>query len=60
MIKKIEYCSKKIDIEFNKPLVLTKKGDGDFNNSTKSWICKIEHEEGEVKIKDHDHVTGNY
>ena len=32
----------------------------DFNNSTKCWICKKSFEEGEVKVKDHDHVTEKY
>ena len=32
----------------------------DFNNSTKYWICKNAFEEGGVKVKVHDHVTGKY
>ena len=36
--------------------------DHDFNNSIKCWIYKKTkaYEKGEVKVKDYDHVTGNY
>ena len=37
---------------------MTKKARKDFENSTKCWICKKENEEGEVKVIDHDHITG--
>ena len=35
MIKEKEYCSKVIEIKFNKPLVMTEKDYEDSNNSTK-------------------------
>ena len=39
MIKESEFCSKIIEIEFNKFLVLTEKDQEDVNNSTKCWSC---------------------
>ena len=60
MIKESGYCSKLIKTKFNKTIVMTKKDHGSFENSTKYWICKKEHEEVEVKVKDHDHVTEKY
>ena len=36
---------------------MTKRGREDFDNSAKCWIGK-KHEQDEVKINDHDHVTG--
>ena len=60
MIKENEYCSKVIETEFGKPLVMTEKDNEDFNNSTELWICKRAYEEGEVKVKDNNHVTRKY
>ena len=39
---------------------MTKNYHQDHENSTKCWICIKEHEEGEVKVKDHDHIIGKY
>ena len=39
---------------------MTEKDCGDFNYSTKYRICWKEHAEYEVKVKDHDHITGEY
>ena len=60
MIKESEYCSKAIEIQFNKPLVMTEKDHYDFNNSTKCWNFKKPYEESEVKVKEHYHVTGKH
>ena len=46
--------------KINKPLVMTKEDHKCFKNSTKCWICKKAYEEGKVKVKDHDHITGKY
>ena len=62
MIRESEYCSKIMETEFNKPFVVTERDNEDFENSTKSkcWIFKKEYGEGEVKVEDHDHITGKY
>ena len=60
MIKETKYCSEMIETEFSKPIVITEKDHDNFENSTKCWICKREYEEGEVKVKDHDHITRKY
>ena len=39
---------------------MTKVDHEDFKNSIKCWICKKAYEEGGVKIKDNDHITGKY
>ena len=39
---------------------MSEKDHEDFNNSNKYWICKTGYEEGEVKVKDHNHITGIY
>ena len=60
MIKDNKYCSKIFKTKFNKSLVLTNKGHENFNNYIKCWICKKAYEKGEVKVKDHHHVTAKY
>ena len=47
-MKESEYCSKVIETEFNKPLIIIKEDHEDFKNSTKCWICKKAYEEDEV------------
>ena len=32
----------------------------DFKNSTKCWICDNTYADGDVKVKDHCHITGKY
>ena len=41
-------------------LTLTKKDHEIFKNFTKCWICKNAYEEGEVKVKHQDHITGKH
>ena len=60
MIKESEYCSKVIETEFNKPVAMTKKDHKDFKSFTKCCIYKRTCEEGEVKVKNHDHITEKY
>ena len=60
MTKESKYCSKVIETDFNKPLVIIEKDHGDFKNSTKCLICKKANEEGKLKVKDHNHITRKY
>ena len=32
----------------------------DFENSTKCCICDNDYNDGDVKVKDHFHITGRY
>ena len=43
---------------FNKELVMTKKDNEDFKNSTKCWICNDNYVEDDVKVRDPCHITG--
>ena len=45
---------------FNKELVITKKDNEDFKNSTKCWICDNGYVDHDVKLRDHYHITGKY
>ena len=39
---------------------MTEKEHKDFKNFIKCWICKKAYEGGEVKVKDHNHITVKY
>ena len=39
---------------------MTKKDNEDFKNSPKCWICDNTYGDGDVKVKDHCHITGKY
>ena len=58
MIKESKCCPKVIKTKLNNPFAMTKTDREDFDNSAKCWISKKTYEEGEVKVNDHDHVTG--
>ena len=45
---------------FIKELVMTKKDNKDFENSTKCWIYDDGYADDDVKIKDHCHITETY
>ena len=45
---------------FNKELVMTKKDDDDFENSTKRSIWDNVYVDGDVKVRDHSHITRQY
>ena len=39
---------------------MTKDDNEDFENSTKYWICDNNYNNGDVKVRDHCHITGKY
>ena len=45
---------------FNKELVMTKKDNKDFENSTKCWICDNDNIDGDFKVRGHCHITRKY
>ena len=42
---------------FKKELVMTKKDNENFKNSTKCWICDNVYVENDVKVRNHWHIT---
>ena len=60
MIGESKYCSDVMKKHFNKELVMNKGDDEDFENSTKRWICDNYYVDGDVKVRDHCHITGKY
>ena len=45
---------------FNKELFMVKEDNKDFENSSKCWICDNGYIDGDVKVRDHCHITGKY
>ena len=45
---------------FNRELLMTTKGNEDFENSAKWWICDNAYVNCDVKVRDHCHITGKY
>ena len=60
MIEESENCSDAMKKHFNKELVMTKKYNEDFENSTKFWICDNDYIDNDLKVKDHCNITGKY
>ena len=60
MIKESKYCREVMKKHFNKELVMTKKDNEDFKNSTKCWTCNNIYVNGNLKVRDHCHITEKY
>ena len=60
MIEEQKYCSDVMKKHFSKELVMTKKYNEDFQNSSKCWICDNGYVDNNVKVRDHCHITGKY
>ena len=46
--------------KINRELLIIKEDDEHFENCTKCWICDHAYIEGDVKVRDHCHITGKY
>ena len=60
MIEESKYFDDVIKKHFNKQLVIVKKDNEDFENSTKWCICDNDYIDNDVKLRDHCHITGKY
>ena len=59
-IEESKYCSDVIKKHFSNEFVMTKRDVADFENSTQCCICDNAYVDGDVKVRDHCHVTGKY
>ena len=60
MIEENKYFGEVLKEQFNKELVMTRKDNEDFKNSPKCWICDNTYVDGDVKVRDHCHITRKY
>ena len=60
MAKENKCCSDVMKKHFNKEFMMTKKDNEDFENSTECQNCDYNYVNGDVKVRDHCHITGKY
>ena len=60
MTEESKYCSDMMEKHFNKKLVMTKKDNEDFQNSTTCRICDNNYIDNDVKERNHCHIFGKY
>ena len=60
MIEKSKCFTDIMKKPFNKELVMAKKDNADFENSTKCWISHHVYVEVDVKVRDHCYIIGKY
>ena len=60
MIEESNSCTDIMKKHFNKELVMTKKDNEDFESSTKCCTFDDDYLEGNVKLRDHCHITKQF
>ena len=60
MIEESKCCTDVMKKHFSKELVMTKKHNEDFENSTKFWLCDNDDIEYDAQVSNHCHITGKY
>ena len=63
LTEEVKYCQEVIKEKFQKPLIMSKKDEEDFQKAKKCWICQRQYkpDEGEnIPVRDHCHITGKY
>ena len=55
-----EYCRRLVERNFSKTLVRTEKNYEDFKNSTNYRICKKQHKQKDIIVKDHRRITEKF
>ena len=58
MIKENKYCSEMMERHFSKKLVMTRKDNEYFKNSSRCRICENTDVKVDFKVRDHSHITG--
>ena len=59
MVERSKCCSEVMKKHFNKELLMSKKYDNDFMNSAKCWVYYNAYIDGDVKVRDHCHISEN-
>ena len=57
MVEESKCCSEVMKKHFNKELLMTKKYDNYFKNSAKCWVYYNAYIDGDVKVRDHCHIS---
>ena len=57
MIKESSYCTDIVKSHLSKQLLMTKKDEKHFENSSKCWICDNNYVDFDVKLRGHCHMN---
>ena len=60
MLEEVKYCKNIMKKEFNKPLIVKKDDEKDFQKADKCHICNKIYTEKDIRVRDHCHITGKY
>ena len=60
ILKEYKYCRKVMNKHFIKNLIMSKKEEHLFQQSSSCWICKKLIDNDKEKVRDHCHVTGKF
>ena len=60
MLAEVKYCQKVVKTHFSKPLEMTDEDEESFQRAKECHICMIPYITGDVKVRDHCHITGKY
>ena len=60
LTEEVKYCQEVIKENFQKPLIMFKKDEEDFQKAKKCWICQKRYKANENPVRDHCHITGKY
>ena len=60
MLEEVKYCKNIMKKEFNKPLIMEKDDETDFQKADKCHICDKQYAEKDIRVHDHCHITGKY
>ena len=58
MLEEVRYCKSVIKYKFNKPLKMTSEDELKFRKAGKCHICNVVYKEGDIRVRDHCHITG--
>ena len=63
LFREVKDCQEVIKENFQKPLIMSKKDEEDFQKVKKCWICQRQYKPDErenIPVRDHCHITGKY
>ena len=63
LFREVKDCQEVIKENFQKPLIMSKKDEEDFQKAKKCWICQRQYKPDErenIPVRDHCHITGKY
>ena len=60
MLDEVKWCQNIVKKHFSKPLKMSKEDQESFERAKECHICKKPYTEGDVRVRDHCHIYGNY